>query len=297
MLFFQYNLTWSIFGCGFSFAVWHVLEPSLDPRLHGKWGVAGVKNHKEQVWLYIVYSMLFSYSGLLTRQRCRHGLPCRVAACEWGPILLTTTRFDCSWVMATCAPWRPIPCRIELPNCGFSVWSWIEIAQGLDLNNPKILLLIWLSMIVLWTDAFLSPKLETNLHSPCAVPVVQEGMLQKHLQHRVPREDQANINKINDLRRPVIACHYRHWLRQVKAPRINLTWRWIVPGLISVHAVHKQCSAPNFQQNWPRWSILLAVQRGKKGDCILELYGTFRDFHIWWFCWFCSAAIFTGHLS
>ena len=34
--FLQYNLTSSIFGCGFSFAVWHVLEPSLDPRLHGK---------------------------------------------------------------------------------------------------------------------------------------------------------------------------------------------------------------------------------------------------------------------
>ena len=106
--FLQYNLTSSIFGCGFSFAVWHVLEPSLDPRLHGKWGVAGVKNHKEHVWLNIVIQLF----------RVTHkaemptwiALPC---CCVWGPILLTTTRFDCSWVMATCAPWRPIPCRID----------------------------------------------------------------------------------------------------------------------------------------------------------------------------------------
>lgn len=46
------------------------------------------------------------------------------------------------------------------------------------------------------------------------------------------------------------------------------------------HLSAARSAVPNFQQNWPRWSILLAVQRGKKGDCILELYGT----HIGWFC-------------
>lgn len=122
--FLQYNLTSSIFGCGFSFAVWHVLEPSLDPRLHGKWGVAGVKNHKEHVWLNIVYS------GLLTRQRCRHGLPCRVAACEvrfcWRP----HDSIAAEW-------WRPVHHGDRFRVGLTQLWILsleLDWAQGLDLN-------------------------------------------------------------------------------------------------------------------------------------------------------------------
>lgn len=44
-------------------------------------------------------------------------------------------------------------------------------------------------------------------------------MAQKHLQHRVPREDEARHCKMRD----VLG-------REVRAPRINLTWRWIAAG-------------------------------------------------------------------
>ncbi|CAK8997871.1 Alpha-ketoglutarate-dependent dioxygenase alkB homolog 3 (Alkylated DNA repair protein alkB homolog 3) (mAbh3) [Durusdinium trenchii] len=115
------------------------------------------------------------------------------------------------WVMPCCGineqkDW-PNSCNLNLYQDGSASVGWHADDEHLFQGKNRDCRIISLSLGATrsfelrrnWSEAD-TIRLPLTAGDLCTM----EGMVQKHLQHRVPRED------------------------QVRAPRINLTWRWIV---------------------------------------------------------------------
>lgn len=118
------------------------------------------------------------------------------------------------WVMPCCGineqkDW-PNSCNLNLYEDGSTSVGWHADDEQLFQGKAQDCRIISLSLGATrsfelrrnWSDSVDDHTIRLQLSDGDLCTM--EGMLQKHLQHRVPRED------------------------QVKAPRINLTWRWIV---------------------------------------------------------------------